>query len=310
MTTSARDQLERYLRDPVAFCREVLGFEPWSKQREILESVRDHTRTAVRSCHGPGKTAVAARCALWFLSVFEHSKVITTAPTFHQVRELLWAEIHVAYRDAGGFIAGQLSDTRLELAPDWVALGLSTDQPEPLPGPPRRAPATRRRRGLRRRRGDLRGSRRLPHEPRRPLPADRQPDPHLRRVLQRLPLSARLLQHDRDPGQLDAGVHRRARPRARRAPARLHPMGRGAQAQVGRGLAPLPGADRGRVSRAAKTTPSSPSATSKTHKRARSSRTDHSSSAATSPATAPTSPSSPSAAAASCGSRAATAAAT
>src|SRR5579862_2260705 len=134
MTTPARDQLARYRRDPVAFCREVLGFEPWSKQREILESVRDYTRTAVRSCHGPGKTAVAARCALWFLSVFEHSKVITTAPTFHQVRELLWAEIHVAYRDAGGFVGGQLSDTRLELAPDWVALGLSTDQPERFQG--------------------------------------------------------------------------------------------------------------------------------------------------------------------------------
>jgi phage terminase large subunit len=63
---SARETLERYQTNPVAFCREVLRFEPWSKQREILESVRDHERTAVRSCHGAGKTAVASRVALWF----------------------------------------------------------------------------------------------------------------------------------------------------------------------------------------------------------------------------------------------------
>jgi len=56
--------------------------------------------------------------------------VITTAPTFHQVKDLLWREIHVAYHAAGGFLGGELYDTRLELAPDWVALGLSTDQPE------------------------------------------------------------------------------------------------------------------------------------------------------------------------------------
>ena len=47
--SGARDTLERYRRDPVAFCRELLGFEPWSKQAEILVSIRDDTRTVVRS---------------------------------------------------------------------------------------------------------------------------------------------------------------------------------------------------------------------------------------------------------------------
>jgi hypothetical protein len=134
LTTAARERLARYRVDPVAFCREIVGFEPWSKQREILESVRDHTRTAVRSAHGVGKTAVAARAALWFLAVHYGSKVITTAPTFHQVRDLLWREIRVAYQAAGGFIGGELFDTRLELAPDWLAFGLSTDQPERFQG--------------------------------------------------------------------------------------------------------------------------------------------------------------------------------
>ena len=61
MTATAVEALEAIRRDPVGFCRTVLRFEPWSKQREILESVRDNRRTAVRSAHGVGKTAVAAR---------------------------------------------------------------------------------------------------------------------------------------------------------------------------------------------------------------------------------------------------------
>lgn len=121
-------------RDPVGFCREILNFSPWSKQREILESVRDHKRTAVRSAHGVGKTAMAARCALWFLAAHPYSRVVTTAPTWSQVKEQLWREIHVAHMRADGFFDGQLDDTRLELAPDWFAIGLSTDRPERFSG--------------------------------------------------------------------------------------------------------------------------------------------------------------------------------
>jgi hypothetical protein len=132
--TTAGEQLTRYRVDPVVFLRDVLHFEPWSKQREIAESVRDHSRTAVASCHGAGKTAIAARIMLWFLAAFPSSRVISTGPTFHQVRDLLWREIRLGYHAADGFIGGELFDTRLELATDWFALGLSTDRPDRFQG--------------------------------------------------------------------------------------------------------------------------------------------------------------------------------
>ena len=132
--TGAVAELERYRRDPVAFAREVLRFFPWSKQREILESVRDHPRTAVRSAHGVGKTAVAARAVLWWLAVWPDSVVVTTSATWNQVREQLWREIAVAFHASAGFIGGTLSDARLELGPGWFALGLSTDTPERFAG--------------------------------------------------------------------------------------------------------------------------------------------------------------------------------
>lgn len=131
---TAASHLERYRRDPVGFCREVLGFEAWSKQRAILESVRDHKRTAVRSAHGVGKTAVAARACLWWLSVWPDSVVVTTSATWNQVREQLWREIAVGFHASRGFIDGTLSDTRLELGPGWFGLGLSTDTPERFAG--------------------------------------------------------------------------------------------------------------------------------------------------------------------------------
>lgn len=131
----ARAALDRIRADPVFFCREVLGFWPWSKQREILESVRDNPRTAVRSCHGVGKTASAAACILWFLAAFApECLVVTTAPTWRQVRDLLWREIAKAYNRAGGFFDGELTDTRLDFAPEWYAVGLSTNQPENFQG--------------------------------------------------------------------------------------------------------------------------------------------------------------------------------
>ena len=46
---------EQYKRDPVAWARDALGKTMWSKQQEILYSLRDNQRTAVRSCNNAGK---------------------------------------------------------------------------------------------------------------------------------------------------------------------------------------------------------------------------------------------------------------
>lgn len=51
----ASDRQSKYMTDPGLWVRERLHQRVWSKQEEILNSVRDHRRTAVRSCHGVGK---------------------------------------------------------------------------------------------------------------------------------------------------------------------------------------------------------------------------------------------------------------
>jgi hypothetical protein len=126
--------MARAQRDPVWWVRTVLGVDPWSKQEDILVSVRDHGRTAVRSAHGLGKTFVAACVALWWLYSHPASIVITTAPTWPQVENLLWREIRRLHGGARVPLGGKVLTTSLELGEKWYALGLSTNEPERFQG--------------------------------------------------------------------------------------------------------------------------------------------------------------------------------
>lgn len=60
---------ERYASDPVAWAKERAGVELWSKQRQVIESVRDNPETAVHSCHNTGKSFGAAVATCWWLDV-------------------------------------------------------------------------------------------------------------------------------------------------------------------------------------------------------------------------------------------------
>jgi phage terminase large subunit len=124
--------------DPVAFARDTFGFHAWSKQREILEGLRDHDKVAVRSSHGIGKTATAAQAVLWFLASFPNSRVISTAPTWTQVEQLLWRAIRGQVARAHEHGLGEMfptpHTTKLEMGPEWFAIGQSTDQPERFQG--------------------------------------------------------------------------------------------------------------------------------------------------------------------------------
>jgi len=130
----AQKVLDRTKRDPVFFVRKVLGGNPWEKQEEILEAVRDYRRVAVRACHGIGKTKVAAWAVMWFLYCFKNSKVVTTAPTWHQVENLLWREIRDIHASSKYPLGGKILQTQIELDKQWFAIGLSTDRPERFSG--------------------------------------------------------------------------------------------------------------------------------------------------------------------------------
>ena len=126
---------ERFDRS-VEFVRRDLKTPLWGKQAQILRSIKRNRRVAVRSCNGSGKTFVAACAVIWWLMAHPNdpAMVVTTAPTQHQVRDLLWREIRNIYYRNTALIGGTLTRTTLELSPRHYATGLSTDSPERFQG--------------------------------------------------------------------------------------------------------------------------------------------------------------------------------
>lgn len=97
-----QSRMSRYKDDPVLFAQDVLGFHPWSKQIDILRSVEENIHTAVRSCHGSGKSEIASIIACWWVATrpIGEAIVVTTAPTYPQVHNILWEAIRRHHRTA------------------------------------------------------------------------------------------------------------------------------------------------------------------------------------------------------------------
>ena len=122
----AADQIEPSSRalaiDPVRWARER-NLHLWSKQRQIVESVRDNAQTAVHSCHQVGKSFVAAVAASWWIDVHAPGEafVVTTAPTDKQVKAILWREINRLHTKIG--LPGRTNLGEWYIGKELVAFG-------------------------------------------------------------------------------------------------------------------------------------------------------------------------------------------
>jgi hypothetical protein len=114
---------QRWLVDPVAWISERPKEVAWSAQREIICSVRDHRYTAVQACHDSGKSWIASRIAAWWIDTHPTGEaiVVTSAPTFDQVKRILWRELQVAHK--AGKLPGTLNQTDWYIDGTLVAFG-------------------------------------------------------------------------------------------------------------------------------------------------------------------------------------------
>ncbi len=110
--------------DPQRWAFERLKVRLWSRQVDIIESVRDHRKTAVASCHEAGKSFTSAVCVCWWIDTAPpaHAFVVTTAPSGPQVRTILWREINKLH--AIGGLVGRVNQT------EWWVPFLNTDTGE------------------------------------------------------------------------------------------------------------------------------------------------------------------------------------
>ena len=120
---------------PLDFARNVLGVQLWSKQEEVLSALLEHRRVAVKSGNGLGKGFSAAVALLWFLHAHQDAAIVlSTAPTFRQVRHILWRQVHRLYRPASEILGGKMLDTRWEISSDRYAMGLSAENADQFQG--------------------------------------------------------------------------------------------------------------------------------------------------------------------------------
>ena len=122
-----RKLLKGFQTDPYSHVVKIQGvktLEPY--QKRILETVAKHERVVISACHDVGKTFTLAKVVLWFGSIFPGSKIITTAPTFNQVKRLLWSEIRDGFVRARFPLGGEMLSTEWKIREDWFAVGFTS----------------------------------------------------------------------------------------------------------------------------------------------------------------------------------------
>ena len=90
---SVLKKLSEWKRSPLQFVSECIKAVPSTQQIEILQAIGKEKRVTVRSGHGVGKDTSASWIALWFLVTRPYAKVVVTAPTNRQLRDIFLAEI-------------------------------------------------------------------------------------------------------------------------------------------------------------------------------------------------------------------------
>ena len=83
---------------PAIYARDVLGASPTNQQFDAGKSLVDKRRVSIRSGHGTGKSAFLSWCIIWFENCFYPAKIPCTAPTSHQLRDVLWSELALWHR--------------------------------------------------------------------------------------------------------------------------------------------------------------------------------------------------------------------
>jgi phage terminase large subunit len=143
----------RWHDDPERYAFERLGLRATHQQRRIFEAIQpEGAKVSVRSGHGTGKSSASAAAIFWFLETRDFPRIPCTAPTSHQLRDVLWAELAKWMRAADGRAARaninpafwlgrnfRLTNERLtqvRFARDWYAVARTSgkDNPDALQG--------------------------------------------------------------------------------------------------------------------------------------------------------------------------------
>jgi len=85
-------------RDPLKWVRSALQVEPTVQQVQGLAAIsKPSAHVSIRSGHGTGKSSWLSWLIWWFLCCMPDCKIPCTAPSRHQLQDILWSELALWY---------------------------------------------------------------------------------------------------------------------------------------------------------------------------------------------------------------------
>lgn len=129
------EQIKTYIKQrdlnrksPARWAKHVLGIDTLEKYQveKILNPIVEFDRVAIKACHAVGKTFTLGGVVVpWFLTNYEKSIIITTAPTNRQVETLLWGEIRKSFKKSRVDLGGKCLQKQWKINDEWYAMGFS-----------------------------------------------------------------------------------------------------------------------------------------------------------------------------------------
>ncbi len=103
-----RDDRAHAWDDPVWFVHDYLGRPTFDKQDEIISSVKENRRTAVKGANASGKDYMSGNILNWWEFVHDDGIVIVYGPTMRQVQEIIWLEARRAFSGSLKWLPGHM----------------------------------------------------------------------------------------------------------------------------------------------------------------------------------------------------------
>lgn len=98
--------------DRVGFVKHIIGVTPTDQQGDALVAMDEGDHVSVRSGHGCGKSGDMAWLLLHYMSCRPTPKILCTAPSKHQLHDVLWAELSKWNRKMNSMFSNQFQWTK------------------------------------------------------------------------------------------------------------------------------------------------------------------------------------------------------
>lgn len=138
--------MREFENDRVGFCKHIIGITPTDQQGDALKAMDTNDHISIASGHGCGKSFIESVAVHHYMNFRFFPKIPCTAPSKHQLHDILWAEISKVHRmmlrsGAGSYFAHRFEWTKekffhKQYPEEWFAAARTAtkENPEALQG--------------------------------------------------------------------------------------------------------------------------------------------------------------------------------